>query len=419
MELLERLLRQNSWWQTGKIESVQGLKQRELFKKILEYEKSKQIISIVGLRRMGKTTLLLQVADYLLEKTDAKKIMYFSFDELLGKGPEIIEQVLKVYEEEILKSELRDVYIFFDEINLVPDWQIVIKRYYDLGLGIKFFVSGSSSVFLRKSKESLAGRIFEFELNPLSFPEYLNLKGVQVKNVSLQSPSLRTELNKYFFCSFPELINEDSYEKIRNYVKSVVEKIVFYDIPKVYDVGQPEMLREILSIMVRNPGMQVDYESIASSLGITYPTVSKYILYLKKAYLVRLLYNFRGSPIASARKLKKCYPITPILASAFMESEKDYVSILPKLIEGLVVVHLDAKFFWRKYYEVDILHNKVPIEVKYRSQIEFKGALEVAKELKSKELIIITKDDERKMVRDHITITCIPLWKFLLEGFPK
>jgi predicted AAA+ superfamily ATPase len=63
----------------------------------------------------------------LKEKIPPKRILYFSFDEILGKDPEIIERVLETYENEILKEELKNVFIFFDEINHLENWQVILK----------------------------------------------------------------------------------------------------------------------------------------------------------------------------------------------------------------------------------------------------------------------------------------------------
>ena len=92
---------------------------------------------------------------------------------------------------------------------------------------------------------------------------------------------------------------------------------------------------------------------------------------------------------------------------------EDFNSLLPKLIENIAVAQLNAKFFWRKYYEVDIYHNHSLIEVKYRERPDIKGALETAKELKARKLIVITKDFDTKKSAESIEITYIPLWKWL------
>lgn len=415
MELLERIIKQNPWWEQKEIEGIKEYQERFLLKRVWQYRNNPQIIAILGMRRTGKTVLLLQVIKKLLQKISPKKILYFSFDEILGKDPEIIEKIIEAYENEVLKNDLKNAYIFFDEINHLENWQVILKRYYDLNKKIKFFISGSSSIYLQKTKESLAGRIYEFELNPLSFKEFLYLKGIKIENLNLQQLTLKKELNKYFISgSLPEIIKETNFLKIKSYINSIVDKVIFYDIPKVYEVGEPEVLKTIFSLIAQKPGMFLEYKSLASSLGVAYQTVSKYIGYLEKAFLIKLVYNFRGSPIARARKLKKAYLSTINLTVGFMDSEKEIFKQIPFLAENLVCLHLNAKWFWKKYTEIDFYHQNIPIEVKYaESKPKIKSNILAAKYLKSNKLLVITKNFEEKTIKQGIQIKFTPLWKYL------
>ena len=416
MILLERILKQNPWWQGQKIEEIRNYKERFLFREIEKYFDDPQMIAILGLRRTGKSVLLLQIIERLLARISSKRILYFSFDEILGKDPEIIEKIIDIYENEILKEDLKHVYIFFDEINHLENWQVILKRYYNLKRKIKFFVSGSSSIYLKKTKESLAGRIYEFNLSPLDFDEYLYLKGIDIKDINLERFTLKKELNRYFLSgSLPEIIRESDFSKIKKYINSVIDKIIFYDIPKVYGVAQPEVLKMILSFIAQRPGMILEYRSLASNLRITYQTVSKYVGYLEKSFLIKLVYNYRGSPVARARKLKKAYLGSINLVSGFLDSERELLEKLPQLAENLVCLHLNTKWFWKKYVEIDFYFKKIPIEVKYtEAEPDIKNLLLASKALKSKKIFVITKDIEQKEMKDDIEISYLPLWKFLL-----
>lgn len=414
-ELTERIVRQNPWWEGRQIETVKGMEKRELFSEILGYVDKKQILAVLGLRRVGKTVLILQLIEHLLKTVNPRQIMYFSFDELLAKEPEIIEDVLFAYENEILKRELKDVYIFLDEINYIRDWQVVLKRFYDMDRKIKFIVTGSSGIQIRKAKESLAGRIYEFELKPLRFREFLTLRKIDFKEPALHSLAIKRELMEYLMKGgFPEMINESDFAKAKKYVSGIAEKIIFSDIPKVYDVGNPEILREIFLMIAKKPGSIIEYKKIAETLKITYQTVSKYIHYLEESYLIKSLYNFRGSPVATARKSKKIYLSSTSLILFALDFEQDFISIMPAIAENAVVSHLDAKYFWREYFELDVLHDKIPIEVKY-GELDIKNNIHAVKKLRLKRLLVITKDVEKKEQRENIAIQFVPLWKFLLQ----
>ncbi len=72
----------------------------------------------------------------------------------------------------------------------------------------------------------------------------------------------------------------------------------------------------------------------------------------------------------------------------------------------------DATYFWREYFEIDILHDKMPIEVKY-GELDIRNNVHAVKRLKLKKLMVVTKDVEKKEVCEGIAVQFIPLWKFL------
>jgi predicted AAA+ superfamily ATPase len=411
------MLKQNPWWEGKEVEGIKDYKERFLIKEVAKYIHTPQIIAILGMRRTGKSVLLFQIIRRLLARTPPKRIFYFSFDEILGKEPNILEEAINIYEEQILKDDINNVHIFFDEINHIENWQVVLKRFYDLRRNIKFFVSGSSSIYLKKTKESLAGRIYEFHLAPLGFQEYLYLKNINIEDEVIQAPMLKRELSKYFVSgTLPEIISESDFLKTKRYINSIIDKVVFFDIPKVYDVNEPEILKMILSFVAQRPGMILEYQSLANSLKVTYQTISKYVDYLEKAYLIRLVYNFRGSPIARARKLKKAYLGSVNLVSGFLDSETELLEKLSLLAENIVCLFLDAQWFWKKYTELDFYHKNIAIEVKYTEGMpDIKNYILAARYLKSKKVLVVTKDIEQIEKRGDIKVSYQPLWKFLLK----
>lgn len=416
MELIERILKQNPWWANREPGDIRDYKERFLIGDIAGYFSARQIIAVLGLRRTGKSVLLFQLIKRLLRDVPPRRILYFSFDELMGKDPLIIEKVIEAYENEILRDDLENVYVFFDEISHLDNWQVILKRYYDLRKKIKFFVSGSSSVHIKKSKESLAGRIYEFILPPLSFKEYLYLKGINSADITLNRGILRQELNRYLLCgSLPEIMLETDFQKVKRYIGSLIDKIIFQDIPRVYDVNEPEILKIIMSLIAEKPGMLLEYQTLSSALKVTYQTVSKYVSYLEKAFLIKLVYNFRGSPVARARKLKKAYLGSVTFPPAFLDSEEDVLRIMPLLAENLVCLALGAKWFWKKYTEVDFYHRGSPVEVKYsETKADIGNALLACRYLKSNKLRVVTKDIEKEDKSEGVDISYIPLWRFLL-----
>ena len=141
----------NPWWKTGNVKDS-WLKpyKRHIYSDIEKYTDKRQVILIWGLRRTGKTTIMFQLIQDLLTYADKKHIFYFSFDEIVFDFKEILES----YQQTVLGNNFDEVegkiYIFLDEIQKVDDWENKIKVYYDLYPNIKFVISGSASVSLRR-----------------------------------------------------------------------------------------------------------------------------------------------------------------------------------------------------------------------------------------------------------------------------
>jgi len=116
----------NSWWKTGSIpKEYKEMERRELFKEIIKYIEDRQIISIVGLRRVGKTVLLYHVIDFLLRKTKKENILYYTYDLFEDKS---IEEILDLYSSTIEVDIKKDkVFVFLDEIQKHKGWEREIK----------------------------------------------------------------------------------------------------------------------------------------------------------------------------------------------------------------------------------------------------------------------------------------------------
>ena len=426
MELVN-ITKFNDWWTTKKVrEDLLKPYKRPLFSKIIGYIKDRQILLIMGLRRVGKTTLFYQLIQELLDRgTNPLKILYFSFDEETGG----IKDLLETYKEKVLKAGFENtgrVYVFLDEIQKSKKWQDELKVYYDLYPNLKFFISGSASVGLQKnSKESLAGRIYDFILQPLDFEEFLELKNIKI---GLKGKALKTiELYKHRLTplfydylrkgGFPEISDETDDEKIKSYIKnSVIERIIYRDLPIEFGLKDVELLKTLVEMFAKNPGMILNYDNLSEDLKRNKRTIINYVNYLEYAMVLRIVHNYRKGFVVSSRKLRKVYLTNSAFSFALVDNFYSE-SFLEKIVEGLAVNETDAKNYYRNSYEVDMVvktkKGVLPIEVKY-GKIETKGLLKFLKEFKINRGIIVTNQrfEERRV--DNKKISLFPVWAFLL-----
>lgn len=403
-KLFEALEKSNPWWK-GNFEL--DYKPRRVYEEIKKFMKNRQIISLTGLRRTGKTTILLKIVKDSITDYGKENMIYFSFDDFRDAK---LKEVIDAYFELMKKNNSESFLFLFDEIQKVPGWEEQLKRIYDENKKFKFVISGSESLFIRKgTRESLAGRMFEFQIKTLCFKEFLDFRGKNFNNLPLYKKEILSEFRIFLFCNgFPEIINENK-EVIRKYIKeNVVEKIIYRDIPQIVPIETPEILSQMLDIIAKEPGQMIQMDKIAKELSISRQTASNYLDYLEKSFLIRKLYNFSRNARKTQTRLKKYYP-----AILFPE-EVENREIFGSVFETFVVNELNAEFFWRDTYknEVDIiLKNKeiIPIEVKV-SNIETKPLNLFINKFKLKKGIILTYDKEETIGK----IKVIPFYKYLL-----
>ena len=402
--LFDALERSNLWWK-GDFEL--DYKPRRVYEEIKKFIKNRQIISLTGLRRTGKTTILLKAVKDSMADYGKENIIYFSFDDFKDAK---LKDVIEAYFELMKKNSREPLLFLFDEIQKVSGWEEQLKRIYDENKNFKFVISGSESLFIRKgTRESLAGRIFEFQVKTLSFKEFLEFRGKKFDNLALYKKEILSEFKNFLYCNgFPEIINENE-EFIKKYIKeNVVEKIIYRDIPQIVPIENPEILSQMLNIIAKEPGQIIQMDKIAKELNISRQTASNYLDYLEKSFLIRKLYNFSRNARKTQTRLKKYYPV--ILFPEEIENREIFGSVF----ETFAVNELNAEFFWRDTYknEVDIiLKNKeiIPIEIKV-SNIETKPLNLFISKFKLKGGIILTYDKEETTGR----IKIIPFYKYLL-----
>ena len=404
----------NPWW-TGEFKVE--FKEREIYKKIKKFMQLRQIIALTGLRRVGKTTLMFKIVeDKIREGFNPQDIVYFSFDEFRDAE---IRDILKEYEEMMNKDIRKGKYLLLlDEIQKLDEWENQIKVIYDTFKNIKIIISGSESLFIRKkSKETLAGRIFEFKVEQLSFKEFLKFKGAKFNPIDLYKKELLKLFNEYILTQgFPELVRIKDKEVIKKYIhEGIIEKVVYRDIPKIFKIKDITILEALLNILIEEPGQIIEITDLAQQLNVSRQTLSNYLYYLEESFLIRKLYNFSKSRRKVERKLKKYYPA---IVSVDLLFKKDELS-RSKVFEWILVNQLDAEFFWRDPYknEVDVvLFNKkiIPIEIKY-GKISIKGLLKFMDKFNVKNGYIISyKNEERRKVKGK-NIFIIPAFKFLIS----
>jgi len=416
---IEDVERFNEWWFTGKIRRELAFPfRRYAFSRIMESLRERQILLLTGPRRVGKTTLLYQTIESLLETVPPSKILYFSFEESFTSPKEVLE----FYEKRVLMKPFEEVdraFVFFDEIQYVENWPSILKQFYDLYPNLKFFVSGSSSLLLSKEAiEKLAGRFFFLKLKPLTFSEFLELRGIKTDKLQIFSRRIEAYFYDYLRKSgFPEIVDWDNEVRTAEYIKnSVIDRVALRDVPLIFKTRNMTLIDKIVRLILSAPGSIININSLSRTWGESRITISNYLRFLETSLLIRSLSNFRPSFLSSSRKLKKYYPVTPSLIFAY--SKENFESRMGAVLETYVANALEAEYYYREgKKEIDIiLKDKgfLPIEVKETiHEGDIAGFSRLLKYVNAEKGVIVSLSQEIK--RQSVQVIPAYLVEFLLD----
>lgn len=411
----------NPWWQGHQVPAALLGKPRQILPTLYPSLSLRQMTFITGLRRVGKTTLIFQLVDQLMRENRVAPyhVLYFSFDETRYR----LDEILDFYQVNILQKDLRAadrIYIFFDEIQKLSHWPEQVKILYDLYPNVKITLSGSANIIMKvKSRESLAGRFFDYVIEPLDFPEYLAFKEIAVdgSREGVFQQTLEREFRQFLKTGgFIEAIPFDDGQLVRYFKESILERVTYRDIPEVFSIAMPDLLLRLLNIMAQNPGFYLEYKNLASDLQFDQRTIINYLSYLEYSFLLQKLYNYSTNLLSSEKKLKRAYLANTGFTYALAGELK-----FPLLMEQFWVNFLKAKYFYRSPQkdEVDLVHVAgnftLPIEIKMRESVSAKDAGALFKFLRyfgKKQGLLISLRDETELVNNGMAVKVLPYWKY-------
>ncbi len=442
------MLDANEWWRTGSVErELCPETKRKVFGNILEFLGKPQVISIEGPRRVGKSTVVFQLIEYLLKSgIPSKDILYFSWDESISTDNQSgLDRLLEVYRDRISETGKNPRYLFIDEIQYLDLWQVHIKRFYDMNKGTKIFITGSGGVEIsQKTKESLAGRVYKFELLPLSFKEYLEFKKIPTLNIRAADPiaiyeKLRKSLPDYKLIEklfeeylrkggFPEVTNESNKNVIYKYLtESVVDREIYKDIPQAFHLREVQLLKHLFNFACENTSQLFEISNLANNLKASREVIGNYVTFLEQARLIAVVENYAKSDLKRARKSKKILAGDPGLAVSVLKhyddlfTDKEY---LGHLVETTALLHALRSFDSVNFYrdsqkrEVDIIAKTrkiiLPMEVGYTESVHSSANLEYFMNKNGLSLgIILSKKQTELRVKAKRKILVLPVALYL------
>jgi len=412
---------------------------REVYEQeVFHKSTTNEIVILKGVRRSGKSTILLNHLKNLINSGIPKEqILFVNLED-----PRFIPYLSVGLLEDIKNSYLYYLnptakpYIFLDEVQNIENFEKWLVKEYELNLS-HLFVTGSNSKLLSKEiGSSLSGRYLDIEMLPLSFKEFLSFKSCNV-NKKYDFISKRLQLERYFeefmqYGGFPKVVLTDDIELKEAELKSYFDSILLRDIVARYKLDNFRALEQLSIFLLSSISNQISINKIKNHLGVSFDLANRYFEYLQNTYLIQPIFLFDWSYKKQISNPKKIYSVDVGISKrvSFEVGQR-----LGDILENIVFLELRRRYSEIYYfktsqnYEVDFLikHKQQithliqvsqTLEDKKTKQRELRALIKAKNELKASDdakLYIITMDDSSVEFIDNIQIDIINILEWLLE----
>ena len=282
------------------------LKREKYLKDIRGFYNQDIIKVITGMRRSGKSILLLQIMEELKEQgIKDKQIIYLNFEIIENMKYASPDSLNSYISNQIKKNQ--KYYLFFDEIQNVQSWEKVINsfkaKYKDK---VSIFITGSNSKLLSGELATLiAGRYVSFNIYPFTFKEVCELTNSENKN--------KYELAELFdnyikWGGMPQRFSQNNEIEIKNYLKDVYNSIVIKDIIERYKIKDIDLFNRIITYIITTPAQTFSAGSLvkyfeSENRKVSLETIYNYLEYITESLIVKKAerYDIRGKRILTGK----------------------------------------------------------------------------------------------------------------------
>jgi predicted AAA+ superfamily ATPase len=416
------LLEDNAHWIN---QSIYGdFVSREILDKAIKYLGTKEILALVGARRVGKSTLAKLLIRELLNSVEAKNIFFINLEK-----PEFIPykddaSYLGVIFDAYLKlanpNREKKIYFFIDEVQIFQNWEIFVKSKYE-NSNIKFIITGSNASLLTSNYATvLTGRVLRLEIHSFNFREFLHFKKIDF-STKIQRTANKIEISRamdeYLKWGgyYSVMSNNDEMLK-KEYLMNVAEDIILKDIVPRYNIKSSQIIRDLFYYLVSNAATTLNYSSLAKKLGVDPKMIKEYIGYFEDNFLIHTISAYHDKLTSQIKSAKKLY----LSDNGFLNLGVNRTKNLGTALENLVFNELykkDEKVTYRKEnQEIDFYTQNRLYQVAYDISDEKtkKRELNAFGEFKKEDdrCILITYDANETI----LGVEVLSIDRFLLEA---
>lgn len=432
----EKLLEILNDWNFWQKDMDTGVERKDYMDKLKRYFKIGLIISLVGIRRSGKSTLMLQFAKKMIKENNLppQNILYVNFEDsrFLGEySMDLLNNIYEVYLQN-LKPSGKPI-ILLDEIQNIPGWEKFVNSLEERKVA-SIFVSGSNSYLLNSELSAvLTGRQLTLKIYPLTFKEFLIFHNIKISNkleIINQKLKIKELFSEYLkFGGMPKQVflekDEDKNTVLRNYFEDIINR----DLLGRFRIRQAEKLRILAKFYLTNISSLISYNKVKDFLKMPMTTIERFSEYLTTPFLLYFMPKFSRSLKEQAVNPRKVYAADLGLRNAISFSFNEDRG---RLLENIVFLHLLKKEEEVYYYktknnlEVDFLTREkqkikeiIQVCVSLKNfetrEREVKAGIAAMRELNLKEVLILTDNEEETIKSEIGRIIVMPAWRWLLE----
>ena len=340
--------------------SLIALKQSEIPFDVIERDlelpiNRKKIITIPGVRRCGKSTMMEIAINHLVKDGVSKeRILWLGFDDerLTDLSTDEFDEIISAYMELFPHIPIKDVYMFFDEIQLVKNWEYFVLRLYK-SYCKNIFVCGSNATMLSTELASvLRGYPLEFPTTTLSFNEFCRFSGISTTDVLEQDKArLRMAFKEYnSSSSFPEIVLTKNKSEQLKLLQGYFNTMILKDLVEHYNTKNIEVVKYFTKRILANLSKPTSINAIYNDIKSQGLKVGKNDLYLWANYLCNIflfsrISKYTKSIIKEQQSLDKYYCVDNGIRNAVLLPQRNDEG---KLLENNVFLHLNRN---RQPYE--------------------------------------------------------------------
>ncbi len=306
-----------------------------------------QIVVVTGVRRCGKTTILIQFLDHLIENKAAEpsQTLYVNFEDPrlpVQDGHNLLDQLITAHRAFVDPQGLR--YLILDEVQRLPEWERWVRIQQDKNPDMHIIVSGSSAELLsRELATLLTGRHLDLEVFPLDLSEYLRFHGIDPDDPLADAEKIKSLASEYISAStFPAVVLTPEPDLKERMVLQIYRDIINHDVARRYEVREIEKLEAVATTFMASVPGPVTLNGTRRALGgrVSLDSIERFSRYLEEPYLLFFLNTHSFSAGKRERSPRKVYAVDNGL---LLVSSHRFSSDRGKLLENSVFLDLRRK----------------------------------------------------------------------------